>query len=83
MTDAEITAAARSDPDNPPLSKRELALLAKLRRGGRPPSDNPKRQVTLRLDADVIEHFAAGGPGWQTRINTALRRAAKLPSAQS
>jgi uncharacterized protein (DUF4415 family) len=53
------------------------------KRRGRPPSDNPKQQVTLRLDADVIEHFAAGGPGWQTRINAALRRAAKLPSARA
>jgi uncharacterized protein (DUF4415 family) len=45
---------------------------------GRPPSDNPKRQITLRIDADVIEHFSSAGPGWQTRINAALRRAAKL-----
>jgi uncharacterized protein (DUF4415 family) len=51
-------------------------------RRGRPPSPNPKRQVTLRLDTDVIEHFTAGGPGWQTRINAALRRVAKLSSAQ-
>jgi len=40
---------------------------------GRPLSDRPKQQVTLRLDADVIEHFRATGPGWQTRINAALR----------
>lgn len=33
-----------------------------------------KRQVTIRLDQDVIEHFKAGGTGWQTRINEALRR---------
>jgi uncharacterized protein (DUF4415 family) len=43
------------------------------RGAGRPPSDRPKQQVTLRLDADVIEHFRATGPGWQTRINAALR----------
>jgi uncharacterized protein (DUF4415 family) len=29
--------------------------------------------VSLRLDKDVIEHFQAGGPGWQERINAALR----------
>jgi uncharacterized protein (DUF4415 family) len=32
----------------------------------------------LRIDADVVEHFRATGPGWQTRINDTLRRAAKL-----
>jgi uncharacterized protein (DUF4415 family) len=35
-----------------------------------------KEQVTLRLDQDVLEHFQAGGPGWQDRINEALRKAA-------
>jgi len=47
-----------------------------LRPRGRPPKENPKAQVTLRLDAEVVKHFKAGGPGWQTRINAALRRAA-------
>jgi uncharacterized protein (DUF4415 family) len=35
-----------------------------------------KEQVTLRLDQDVLEYFQEGGPGWQDRINDALRRAA-------
>jgi uncharacterized protein (DUF4415 family) len=35
-----------------------------------------KEQVTLRLDRDVLDHFQDGGPGWQDRINDALRRAA-------
>lgn len=43
---------------------------------GRPKLASPKRQVTLRLDSDVLERFRAGGPGWQTRINEALRKAA-------
>lgn len=42
---------------------------------GRPPSDNPKQQVTLRLDPDVLEKFRAGGKGWQSRINAELRKA--------
>jgi uncharacterized protein (DUF4415 family) len=33
-------------------------------------------QVTLRLDRDVLEFFQADGPGWQERINQALRKAA-------
>jgi len=35
-----------------------------------------RQQVTLRIDQDVLEHFQADGPGWQDRINEALRRAA-------
>ena len=45
-----------------------------------PPKTNAvpgvKQQVTLRIDQDVLEHFQAGGPGWQDRINEALRKAA-------
>ena len=47
-----------------------------LRPRGRPRKENPKAQVTLRLDAEVIEHFKSGGAGWQTRINAVLKRAA-------
>lgn len=32
-----------------------------------------KRQVTLRLDPDVLEHFKREGRGWQSRINAVLR----------
>ena len=35
-----------------------------------------KEQVTLRIDQDVLEYFREGGPGWQDRINDALRKAA-------
>lgn len=41
---------------------------------GRPKSAAPKRQITLRLDPDVIDGMRATGPGWQTRINDALRK---------
>ena len=50
-----------------------------LTRAGRPPlGDQPKRQVTLRLDPDVIDRFREGGPGWQGRMNEALRKAVGL-----
>lgn len=46
---------------------------------GRPPlRDRAKQQVTLRLDPDVLERFRATGPGWQGRINEALRRVEEL-----
>jgi len=35
-----------------------------------------KEQVTLRVDQDVLEFFRQDGPGWQDRINEALRKAA-------
>ena len=35
-----------------------------------------REQVTLRIDQDVLEYFQEGGPGWQDRINDALRKAA-------
>ena len=34
-----------------------------------------KEQVSLRIDQDVLEYFKEGGPGWQDRINEALRKA--------
>jgi uncharacterized protein (DUF4415 family) len=40
---------------------------------GRPRAVQTKVSTTLRLDADVLAHFKAGGPGWQTRVNEALR----------
>ena len=44
---------------------------------GRPRVDNPKQQVSIRLDRDVIEKFKATGKGWQARMNAVLK-AAKL-----
>ncbi len=35
-----------------------------------------KEMVSLRIDKDVLEHFQEDGPGWQDRINDALRKAA-------
>ncbi|MDB5622423.1 MAG: hypothetical protein JWR39_986 [Devosia sp.] len=37
-----------------------------------------KEMVSLRLDRAVLAHFQEDGPGWQERINAALRRAAGL-----
>lgn len=69
--DAAITADALGDPDNPPAD--DL-----LRRRGRPASANPKLAVKLRIDPDVVDAFRAAGPGWQSRMNEALRKAAGL-----
>lgn len=44
---------------------------------GRPKLANPKRQVTLRLDGDLLDRLRESGPGWQSRINEILRNAVK------
>ncbi|MDH4386368.1 MAG: BrnA antitoxin family protein [Caulobacter sp.] len=48
-----------------------------LTRRGRPRLENPKRQVTVRLDHDIIETLRSSGPGWQGRMNAILRLALK------
>jgi|AraplaMF_Col_mLB_1032019.scaffolds.fasta_scaffold03151_2 uncharacterized protein (DUF4415 family) len=54
-------------------------LAESIRRArGRPAVEKPKRQISLRLDPDVIDAFKATGKGWQGRINEVLRKAAKL-----
>ncbi len=42
------------------------------------PTPAGKELVSIRLDRDVLEHFQDDGPGWQERINAALRLAAGL-----
>ena len=49
---------------------------------GRPKAEVTKDAVSLRLDRDVVAHFRRGGSGWQSRINAALRKVAKLPPAK-
>jgi uncharacterized protein (DUF4415 family) len=72
------------DPDEAPeltdewFQKADLYDGEKLIRRGRRPLDNPKKAISLRIDADVLERFKAGGPGWQGRMNEALRKAAGL-----
>jgi uncharacterized protein (DUF4415 family) len=40
------------------------------------PLPHVKHTVTLRIDQDVLDFFQQEGPGWQDRINAALRKAA-------
>jgi uncharacterized protein (DUF4415 family) len=88
--DAAIRRAAVADPDNHPLDDRMFARMrpaaevmpdiVRRSRGQRGPQKSKpvKTLVSLRLDPDVIRHFRRSGPGWQSRINLALRRVAKL-----
>ena len=76
MNENEHSTARYSDSDDAPdLSGHgwpEKFAKAKVRRG-RPPLTRPKVSTTIRLSPDVIDHFKAGGRGWQTRIDEALR----------
>ena len=71
--DAAITAAALSDPDARPLTDAEWEAVKPRLRIGRPPSAVRKVSTTIRFDADLLAALKATGPGWQTRINDALR----------
>jgi len=57
----------------PELTDAMLAR-AKVNKGGRPLSRNPRKLISLRLPADVIERWKATGPGWQTRMAERLRK---------
>ncbi len=65
-TDPRRAAAEAVFKPKPPERVRESASL--------PPG---RELVSLRIDRDILEHFRDGGPGWQDRINEALRKVVK------
>ena len=52
----------------------DMLARAKINKGGRPLSPNPRKLISLRLPADVIEKWKATGPGWQTRMAERLSK---------
>ncbi len=60
----------------PELTK-EMLALAKINKGGRPVSKNPRKQISIRLPEDVIERWKATGAGWQTRMAEKLSEVGK------
>ncbi|MGH8259702.1 MAG: BrnA antitoxin family protein [Steroidobacteraceae bacterium] len=68
------------DPDDAPeitgkwIAEADLYRGKKLVRRGRPAGSGQKTQTTLRISKDVLEFFRATGPGWQTRMDNALKR---------
>lgn len=69
--DAAIQRGIKADPDTHELGD---AFFNRARRGRGPQRKPVKERITIRLDGDVVEHFRATGPGWQGRVNDALRR---------
>jgi len=64
----------KSEYEELPELDEEMLARATINKGGRPPSENPRKQLTLRLPADVIERWKATGPGWQTRMAERLSK---------
>ena len=85
------------DDDNPEWTEEDFArakpasevhgedvAVMLVRKRGRPAGStkpDSKRQIALRVDADVLAGYKAGGPGWQTRMNEALREGLKRKRA--
>jgi uncharacterized protein (DUF4415 family) len=68
LTDEDIAAAIRDDPDVAPELDADWFATATL------VMPRPKEQISIRLDRDVLEHFRRY-PRYQTRINAILRAA--------
>ena len=52
----------------------DMLRRAKINKGGRPFSPNPRKLISLRLPADVIDRWKATGRGWQTRMAERLSK---------
>jgi uncharacterized protein (DUF4415 family) len=74
------TIAIKADPDDPEdrdvtVEALERALAERRERLRGLQHAPTKKQVTLRLDPEVIDKFRATGRGWQARMNDALKAA--------
>jgi uncharacterized protein (DUF4415 family) len=67
---------ARARPANELLPKQSLAAFKRTRGPQKSPTKIP---IAIRLSRDVVEHFKAGGAGWQSRIDDALKRIVRQP----
>ena len=69
------------DENERPLTREEMqaGIEAYRKQRGRPVGSE-KESTTIRFDQDILAAFRAGGPGWQTRMNAALREWLKTHS---
>ncbi len=75
LTEAEL---AGLRPMQEALPEVHAALQDSIRRRG---PARTKEAVSIRLDIDLVEQLRASGPGWQSRVNDALREWLKQPIA--
>lgn len=91
--EAEVQRMIASDVDAPEATEEQIArakpfreafpdlgksIDRELARRGRPKAETLKTPVTIRLDPEVVEHYKAMGKGWQSRINSDLRKLSGL-----
>jgi uncharacterized protein (DUF4415 family) len=74
----------RAVSDNPEWTKDDFAKakpfnedFPAMRKGRGPNKEPTKELVSLRLSPEVLRHFKADGPGWQTRIDETLVKIAR------
>lgn len=67
MTDEDIEKATHEDPDTPLLDE------AWLRTARLVIPSSEKKQISIRLDEDILDYFRSQGRGYQTRINDVLK----------
>lgn len=73
--DRSITAAAKSDPDAQPLTPKQLKTMVPLKAlRGRPKSENKKLLVSVRYSPEVVAYFKSTGEGWQSLMDSVLRK---------
>lgn len=73
--DRAITSAAKKDPDAQPLTAKQLKSMVPMQKlRGRPKSPNKKLLVSVRYSREVLDFFRSTGKGWQSRMDSVLRR---------
>jgi uncharacterized protein (DUF4415 family) len=65
LTDEQIEAAVRNDPDAVPLDVDWSDAVLVI-----PPK---KKAISIRVDEDVLDYFKQEGAGYQRRMNAVLR----------
>jgi uncharacterized protein (DUF4415 family) len=73
LTDEWFDQATYKIGDRVVTPEQGKAAFREALRRGRPKAEVVKESLTVRYDADIVAAFRASGPGWQSRMNAALR----------
>jgi uncharacterized protein (DUF4415 family) len=77
MQNKRFTATSSRDAAEAAFKKATTKPVEAVEAAAKPPAiPGAREQVSLRIDRDVLDYFQEAGPGWQDRINEALRKAA-------
>ena len=75
--------AARGGKDFPEIPATLLAKMKPSKRGRPPAGSEAKQSIALRIDREVLAAYKAQGPGWQSRMQATLKRAADRLGAKT